>query len=399
MKELSDIKNKDLFAIVSVGYNRLKSQKRLLASLLRADYSGYADVPLVISIDCSGDEELYSYAQNFKWPYGEKYVLIREKRLGLKDHIIACGDLTQYFKGIILLEDDIYVAKGFYDYTIQVNNYYGDCPKVASIALYANEMNGFVWLPMAKLKNESDVTAGQSVATWGEAWNNRMWSEFRIWLDNTDIPWDSIDLPYQIKEWTKAWSKFYDAYMVMEDKFSIYPYTSLTTNFSDAGEHGSANNTIVQVSLQQGMKRYNFLPFEQLVKYDIYSNNLLLPEILNLSREDVCLDLYGVRPNDRKCKYYLTVRRLPFKVEKSYGLYMRPQELNVIEDIPGNDIFLYDTSECGKKPKGGGLSNRLIYYLHGFSYKYIPLAFWANCTILLMKVMDRVKKYAKKLFK
>lgn len=399
MGQISDINNKELFAIVSVGYNRIKSQKRLLNSLLNADYTNYANVPLIISIDCSGDEELYDYARSFEWPFGDKYVFIREKRMGLKEHILACGDLTQYFKGIILLEDDIYVAKGFYDYAIQVNEYYGDCPKVSSIALYANEMNGFLWLPMTKLKNESDVTAGQSVATWGEAWNSRMWAEFREWLAKTDIPWSEIDMPHQIKEWTKAWSKYYDAYLVMEDKYSIYPYTSLTTNFSDAGEHGSANNTIVQVSLQQGRKQYNFLPFEQLVKYDVYSNNLLLPGVLNLRREDICLDLYGVRPNDKKCRYYLSVQRMPYKVVKSYGLYMRPQELNVIEDIPGNDIFLYDTSESGKKPHGGTFSNRLIYYLHGFGYKYIPLAFWANCKILFKKVTDRTKKYAKKLFK
>lgn len=392
MNQVSNEKNKNLFAIVSVGYNRLKSQKRLLSSLLKADYSGYKEVPLVISIDCSGDEELYEYVRRFDWPFGEKYVIIHEERLGLKEHILSCGDLTKYFKGIILLEDDIYVAKGFYDYTIQVENYYGDCEKVASIALYANEMNGFLWLPMTKLKNAADVTAGQSVASWGEAWNTRMWSEFREWLSKTEIPWEEIDMPHQIKEWTKAWSKFYDAYMVMEDKYSVNPYTSLTTNFSDAGEHGSANNTIVQVSLQQGTKQYNFLPFEQLVKYDTYSNNLMLPEVLGIPKKDIRLDLYGVRPNDKNCRYILTVKRLPYMVVKSFGLYMRPHELNVIEEIPGNDIFLYDTSEKRSKPKGGSKSGRIIYYLHGFHYKYLPLAFWANCCILFKKVIIKIKK-------
>ncbi len=398
MKQIDNPQNKELYAIVSVGYNRLKSQRRMLESVKRADYSNYENVPLVISIDCSGDEELYDFARNFEWPHGDKYVIIREKRMGLKEHILACGDLTKYFKGVILLEDDLYVAKDFYNYTVQMDKAYGDCEKVASIALYSNEMNGFCWLPLVRLRNESDVFADQAVSTWGEAWNTRMWTDFRDWLSKTDIPWEQIDMPYQIKEWTKAWSKFYDAFMVMEDKYSIFPYTSLTTNFSDAGEHGGANNTIVQVSLQQGCKQYVTLPFEQLVKYDIYSNNLLLPSVLNLSREDVCLDLYGVRPNDRKCKYYLTVKRLPYKVVKSYGLYMRPQELNVIENIPGNDIFLYDTSEVEKKPKGSVFLNRLIYYLHGFSYKYIPLAFLANCKILLMKVTDRINKHVRKLF-
>lgn len=399
MIEMNNPQNKERYAIVSVGYNRLKSQRRLLESIKKADYSSYDSVPLVISIDCSGDEELYDFARNFDWPYGDKYVIIHEKRKGLKEHILSCGDLTQYFKGIILLEDDIYVSKDFYNYTVCMDSVYGGCDKVASIALYSNEMNGFCWLPLVRLRNESDVFADQSVCSWGEFWNTRMWSDFREWLAKTDIPWDSIDMPHQIKEWTRAWSKFYDAYMVMEDKYSIYPYTPLTTNFSDAGEHGSANNTIVQVSLQQGKKKYNTLPFENLVKYDIYSNNLDLTKILNIAREDICLDLYGVRPNDKKCRYYLTVKRLPYKCLKSYGLFMRPQELNVIEGIPGNDIFLYDTTVRSRRPKGNGLSNRLVYYLHGFNYKFIPLAFWANCRILTKKVIDWVHKKVKKLLR
>ena len=101
--EIDKPQNKERYAIVSVGYNRLKSQRRLLSSLLKADYSGYDEVPLVVSIDCSGDEELYAFINDFKWPYGDKYVIIRDHRLGLKDHILACGDLTNYFKGIILL--------------------------------------------------------------------------------------------------------------------------------------------------------------------------------------------------------------------------------------------------------------------------------------------------------
>ena len=63
---LSDLRgntlNKDKVAIVVVGYNRIKSIRRLLNSLLVAKYPN-DDVPLVISIDCSGDLELYSYVQ------------------------------------------------------------------------------------------------------------------------------------------------------------------------------------------------------------------------------------------------------------------------------------------------------------------------------------------------
>lgn len=392
MKQINDLSNKAKIAIVSVGYNRLKSQVRQLSALARADYSGYDNVPLVISIDRSGDTELYDYVRNYEWPHGDKYVIIREKRMGLKEHILACGDLTQYFKGIILLEDDIYVSKDFYNYTNQMEKAYGDDDNICSIALYSNEMNGYCWLPLVRLRNESDVFADQAVSTWGEYWNERMWKGFREWLAKTDIPWTDIDMPHQIKEWTKAWSKFFDAYMVLEDRWSIFPYTSLTTNFSDAGEHGDANNTIVQVSLQQGHKTYQTLPFEKLVKYDIYSNNIGLADALNIPLEDICLDLYGVRPNEYNRRYYLSVKKLPFKVVKSFGLYMRPHELNVIEQIPGNDIFLYDTAISDKAPNGGSFTNRMLYYQHGFNWKFSINVGWGNYVHIFKKVISRLRK-------
>ena len=56
--------NKHKVAIVVVGYDRLLSIKRLLSSLEKAVYPS-DDVPLVISIDASGNQELYDYAESY----------------------------------------------------------------------------------------------------------------------------------------------------------------------------------------------------------------------------------------------------------------------------------------------------------------------------------------------
>ena len=133
-------KTQDKLAIVIVGYNRLDSIVRLLNSLLNAEYYDM-DVPLVISIDASNNEDLYTYARTFVWPFGEKHVIIHKKRLGLREHIFSCGDLTEYFKGIILLEDDIYVSAHFYKYALEACNYYDEDDKVACIALYSKNIN------------------------------------------------------------------------------------------------------------------------------------------------------------------------------------------------------------------------------------------------------------------
>lgn len=36
---------------------------------------------------------------------------------------------------------------------------------------------------------------------------------------------------------------------------------------------------------------------------------------------------------------------MPYKRLAGYALEMRPHEVNILKGLPGNDIFLYDTSE------------------------------------------------------
>ena len=91
--EAENNRYKNDIAIVVVGYNRLKSMKRLLTSLLKACYPNQ-NIPLIISVDCSGDQEIYDYVVDFTWPYGDKIVNIEKARLGLLKHIYQCGDFT-----------------------------------------------------------------------------------------------------------------------------------------------------------------------------------------------------------------------------------------------------------------------------------------------------------------
>ena len=286
---LKDIDNhkKDI-AIVVVGYNRLPGLKRLLQSLIEADYPSQ-NVPLVISIDASGCTELYQYVQAFEWPFGDKYVNIEESRLGLKGHILQCGDLTKFFRAIILLEDDLYVSPNFYQYSIASVDKYYDEPKVGGISLYYDEMDGYVGVPFQALKNGSDVFVWQVVSSWGEIWTDKIWSNFRTWLSTWNEDFESLDIISDIKGWTRAWSKYFYAYLVSNDLYFIYPYTSLTTNFADAGgEHGGRkNDTRVQVSIQYGQKEYNLPDFSELIRYDNYGNNESLYDYIDLDRKEL----------------------------------------------------------------------------------------------------------------
>ena len=329
-------------AIVVVGYNRLKELKRLLSSLQNAIYD--SSCPLVISIDASGNSELYDYVQAFEWQHGNKYVNIQEQRLGLREHIFQCGDLTDYFKGVIILEDDLFVSPYFYQYAQETLGYYQDDDLIAGISLYAPSVNSFTQLPFVPLQNGASVYAYQDVASWGEMYNKRMWKNFRRWLNEWNQDFDSIDMPNAIKTWEKAWSKFFYAYITSTGRYFLYPYISLTTNFNDSqGEHGEGGNPWTQSSLLMGRIKYQLLPSGELVKYDVYCHNERIYDWLNIEKTELTIDFFGMKSSITSTPYILTTSILPYHTIQSFALSMRPIELNIKYGVKGAGIYLYDT--------------------------------------------------------
>ena len=360
--------NKNKIAIVAVGYNRIKSMQRLLQSLESAHYN-HQDIPLVISIDASGDQELYDYVRHFEWSHGEKYVNIQDERLGLRKHIIQCGDLTEYFRAVIILEDDIFVSEYFYQYVEAAVNFYEEEDRVGGISLYQNEMNGT--LPICFMNDGSDTYLKQSPASWGECWTSSQWSKFKKWYNEfDDSRFSELDMPEYIKSWKKAWSKYYMAYLIDTNRYFVFPHVSHTTCFSDAGEHNANHSTIGQVNLLCGSKEYQFKPFDEMVKYDIYFTNQDIYEWVGISESELCVDFDGKNSNIRNKRYLLTPIELPYKKMQSYGLQMRPIELNVRYRIAGTGLFLYDT--LGESYYKGGQELPLsvaYYYLRLFNFK------------------------------
>ncbi len=380
MEEINNESNKNRIAIVVVGYNRLKSISRLLLSISNAEYNE-KDIPLVISIDASGCQELYDYVNNFEWPHGHKYVNIQKERLGLKNHIFQCGDLTRFFKAIILLEDDLFVSPYFYDYVTKTVDKYGDDDRIAEISLYKNEGNGYTGLPFHPLPNGEDVFLMQDVSTWGECWTDRMWNQFKEWRDShTEEDIQNVNMPQLIKTWERAWSKYYNAYVVETGKYVIYPYDPVTTNFSDAGEHGGDNNRLVQVHMLWGRKEYHLGDFDKLVKYDIFDNNQQLYEWLGYSKEDLCLSTYGQATITGGQRYLFSPMKYQYKIVKSYGASLRPIELNVKFGISGQTLFLYDTKEVvgNSKGNGGGYPFLFLnYFVQNYNHRLLAKELFA----------------------
>ena len=353
--------------LVVVGYNRADSIRRILYSLSRADYS-YSNIRLVISLDHSGNEEVSRSAEDFEWKYGEKIVLCHPERLGLRRHIISCGDLTEKYGAVMILEDDLYVSPDFYNYAMRALDKYGEHPQIAGIALSTKRELLESTFPFFPLRNGYDVFFQQFATSWGQVWNERMWSTFREWYGrHPELPWHK-DVPESVLNYPEtSWAKFYQTYIVDTGKYFVYSYVSLTFNFGDAGQHFGSVSSSAQSVLFYGKRDYRMPEFENGIKYDIYGEPVGLGGYLGVPEEELTCDMWGRKRKEAYRRYVLSCRRLPYKVRKTFGMQMKPMELNVMEEIQGEGLFLYDTSFAAedKEEASEHVHLRLLEYGYG----------------------------------
>lgn len=333
-------------AVVAVGYNRPDSMRVLLGSLLSAKYEG-DKVDLVISIDKGAhQDEIIKLAEKTGWSHGEKIIRAFPERQGLRSHILQCGDFTQDYDAVIVLEDDLIVSPYFYSYVKQAVYFYGEDRRIGGISLYKHQFHPGVSRPFEPENNGHDAYLMQFAQSWGQCWTRHMWQGFKSWYEcnkEKNISRDGL-LPEYIARWNQhSWLKYYMRYIVEKDLFFIYPIVSLTTNASDVGQHCRIPNNDYQVSLLMGKMEFRFPQFEEAVKYDVFFERIEIEDIIfpNYQGRKI-LDMYGNRTTYGDADYVVSTRECPYKKLEFISLTYRPIEQNCITPKPGKGVYLYD---------------------------------------------------------
>ena len=338
------------FAIVLVCFNRLNGLKRLIKSLENASYDERKDIVLIFSIDNSGEDDVLKFAKSYNWKNGEKIIRTFSERQGLKKHILMCGDYTNDYDIVTVLEDDIVVSDSFYNYAYQASEFYWNDDNIAGISLYNFEKNWLNWIyRFEPMKGEYDSYFLKIAQSWGQVWIERKWKLFKKWYEDNKIFKKTRDIPEYLNEWPKtSWLKYHDRYCIETNRYFVYPYYALSTNCSDAGTHSTHTVNDYQVELQFTKKKYKFPSFDNdAIKYDEYMNRVGLEKYLNIKDGDLIVDIYGTRgevfKNDKR--YILTTKKLEYKKIKIFSLAFRPIEFSIIYNYDANNygIFLYDT--------------------------------------------------------
>lgn len=337
--------NKESIAIVVVAYNRYEPLKRLLRSISEIK-THRQDIPLIISVDFSeNNSSIINCAEQFNWEFGDKFIITHKVKLGLKKHIFKCGDLTEKFNNVIILEDDLFVSPYFYKYAISSIRFYATDENIGGISLYSYQRAESANFTFRPLYDDFDVYFMQFPSSWGQCWTKNQWSSFKVWLsENHSNDFINNLTPKFVENWpVTSWKKLFVAYLIDKNKYFVFPKTSLTTNFGDVGQHHIIQVNIRQVDLLKTNIKFKYPEFNKSIsKYDcgfelIYQSVLKLnPKLKDLNKFDV--DFYCKKkhhPNDLILTKAKTKRTI-----QSYSSKLFPLVNNVIFNVEGNDIVL-----------------------------------------------------------
>lgn len=355
--------------IVVAAYDRPRSLQRILDSLRNA--KNIKKAKLIISIDNNEphNHNVRDLASEFSWPFGEKEVHYQSKHLGLRKHILQCGDLSNEYGAVIILEDDLYVSPHFYDYAVKAIAFYGEDPQIGGISLYNQPYQEFEQFPFTPVHDNSDVYFMQFPSSYGQAWTKRHWKEFKDWYDNNpDL--SKIAIPDYISRWPEtSWKKYFCAFLVDSHKFFVFPRISFTTNFNDPGTNLKQSvNHEGQTPLSLSRDHYRFIEFDaSYCKYDSHMElgaaqvKQLSPHLRDYSFE---FDLYGSKIPQKVNTPYLITSKPARNPVVGFKRALKPHEMNVILNLRGDDIVLCKTEDLLTEANSHGrrISNYKYFY-------------------------------------
>ncbi|CAI3259790.1 glycosyltransferase family 2 protein [Enterococcus cecorum] len=394
------MKNKynNRLGIVIIGYNNITGIRRLLDSLNRVQF-GDDELILIFSIDYSGNDNVKQIAEEYVWNHGKKVVNVFDKNLGLRTHILKCGDYLEDYDldALIVLEDDLYLSPNAYLYALETVNFYKEKEYVAGISLYKHEFNLNAKHPFVDYQDGYDTYFMQYAQSWGQIWLRKQWNDFKEWYLQDE--WKKLDqriVPDNLKKWTNSWLKFHIMYCIAKNKYFVYPRVALSTDYSDVGVHGTRQNTDMQVSLDYAnTKEWKLADIENShAVYDAYYQNTIINSRLNY--ENVLIDYYGIREIPEGYKYLLTTKPRGYRVERSWGVQLRPIEANIFQDIPGDELFLFDLSKKENLRKTDWKNKIFEYDLKGINI--VQISNFVYCTRFLTHyISNKYRRFIKKL--
>jgi hypothetical protein len=346
-------------ALVVVACHRPAALQRLLASLLRLDtgpVGPQARIPLVLSLD--GEHPAVArIARRFEWPHGEKRIITHKDRLGVREHVLTCGDLSGEYGAVMVLEDDLYLSEGAYRFAALGIAAYQDDPRIAGVSLYSHrrtEVSGFAFTP---LMDEYDTFFLRFPSSRGQVWTAPQWQAFRAWYDRHASQGVTLAhrVPAGVVRWKdSSWKKYFLRYLIESDHWFVYPRRSLSTNCSEPGAHTPEMRVTNAITpLDTSLRDWRFASLDKGVRYDAWFEpdaDMLKRLFPRLEGTDFSVNLRSEKTDSEIHSAHMLSSRPCSKPVQSWPLTLLPLELNLQLDGQGQFFALGESDSFQQMP-------------------------------------------------
>jgi len=358
--------------IVINAFQRPLSLKRLLSSLEMASIPN--DVDLIFSLEGGAIEEVRQLAETFQWKYGGKQIIQHESRKGLIEHFRYCGNLSKKYGAIVYLEDDLFVGKAFYSYSLEVLRYYANETRLAGFSLNSLWFNGYLHTPFNPIDDGNACFFLQVPWYQGQIYTARQWEHFELWLSSKKEMAEDLMIHDSFRNFPNDdWFPIKTQYLIETGKYYGFPRISHCVNFGDTGTHFKRKTNFFQTELAVGIGNINFISFsESLAVYDSFYEiererlKLLAPFLKDY---DFVVDLNGMKKLSLVTSPFIITNRKSNNSVMQFGLEMKPHELNIIYQIQGNFFHLSEVKQVIEEPGQSGNFLILFNYHHRYKLK------------------------------
>lgn len=339
--------------IVIPCFKRHQSLRRLLRSIEQSILPDHVEI--ILSLDGGYSTDVLNVAKDFQKGsnLASVNIVTRDTNIGLREHILWCGDQVEMSEAVIVLEDDLVVDPQFYEYARSAAEFYEKEETIAGIALYSQEYNEYAELPFNPLVGGHSCYFMKVACSWGQLWTKNQWKLFRLWYSSVSkLDIDKTPcLPQTVKNWPESsWKKYFSAYLVQTNKYFVYPYHTYSTNVSDeGGTHIQNGSNLLQSSLRHPLRRIDEFQFGKLadidsVRYDSFMepDSQIIFDHLGFSRDSLGIDCYGIKPIEILKKYSLVLTsRWTKQYTDSFPINFRPFEQCLLQKSPANSSLGY----------------------------------------------------------
>lgn len=329
--------------IAILSYEKPAALKRLLHSIESGQSGQPADI--YIFQDRHTNSHTCEEVQEATQSKLVKEVLLSPNQIGLRNNMLRvfqwCATINE---PIVVLEDDLWLAPGALHYAAEALSFYRNVPEIGMISLYHQHYTGGTEFPNLPLTDGYDSYFMQFASSSGFIITPETAASLLSYSD-FENDYISRNLPDYMKSWPlSSWKKIFNAWLIDHQKTVVYPRISYTTNFGDPGTNHPRPSHHFQspVSLETGPKPAFCLPSQSRANYDIFME--WIPGAQDDAWKDTCFDLHGLKPLSAIDKPRVVTLKQTERPIQSFGRALKPQELNILYQIPGNDFHLMDSS-------------------------------------------------------